>query len=107
MHVRCGELSRYRAVVWVLLAACHHAPEAPLVPLPAAAYSHYLAGRLAMYRDDPAEAGGELAQPPAAAPNQPMIAVEQARALAKAHRIDQAEQILEGARMKWPQHAQV
>src|SRR5205085_253756 len=39
--------------------------------------------------------------------DQPMIAVEQGRALAKAHRIDEAEQILDAARMKWPQHAQV
>jgi predicted Zn-dependent protease len=91
----------------VVLAACHHAREAPLVPLSREAYAHYLAGRLALYQDDAGTAADELAAASAAAPDEPMIVVEQARALAKAHRIDEAERVLEAARLKWPDHEQI
>src|SRR5436305_6399232 len=93
------------SVILAWLFACHHAPQPPLVPLAPAAYSHYLAGKLALYHDDAATAAAELAQAAAAAPDQAMIAVEQGRALAKAHHIDQAEQVLAVARMKWPAQA--
>src|SRR3954468_8410548 len=91
-----------------LCAACHHAPPPiSVAPLPAAAYSHYLAGKLALYRDDVDAATRELSAAAAAAPDQPMIAVELARALVKAKREDSARDVMLRARAAWPDHAQV
>ncbi|HEY5944636.1 MAG TPA: hypothetical protein VIV40_04055, partial [Kofleriaceae bacterium] len=74
-------------LVFALVSACHRTPRpVPIVPLPANAYSHYLAGKLALYRDDPAGAADQLRIAAQAAPDQPMIAVELARALSKAKR---------------------
>jgi predicted Zn-dependent protease len=78
-----------------------------MVTLPAAAYSHYLAGKLALYQDDSTTAANELAAAAAAAPTQPMIAVEQARALVRAKRVDEARRVLAATRAAWPEHAQV
>jgi tetratricopeptide (TPR) repeat protein len=89
------------------LAACHHARQPALVPLPPAAYSHYLAGKLAAYREDWSSAADELVQAARAAPEQPMIAVEEARALAKAKRGNEARAVLAETRAKWPEHEQV
>jgi predicted Zn-dependent protease len=75
--------------------------------LPRAAYSHYLAGKLALYKDDAATAATEFAAAAAAAPDQPTIAVEEARALAKAKREGDAKTVLAAARQKWPEQAQV
>jgi len=92
----------------IAIAACHHAPPpVSVAPLPAGAYSHYLAGRLALYRDDPDTATRELSAAAAAAPDQPMLAVELARALAKAKREDSARDVLARARKQWPEHSQV
>ncbi len=99
-----------RAVLFALalIAACHRTPKPVAVtPLPANAYAHYLAGKLALYRDDPAAAADELRLAAAAAPDQPMIAVELARALAKAKRDAAARDVLALARRKWPDHSQV
>src|SRR5690349_24926596 len=96
------------AVALVLITACHRTPKpVSLAPLPANAYSHYLAGKLALYRDDPATAANELRIAAQAAPDQPMIAVELARALAKAKRDAAAREVLLLARKQWPEHAQV
>ena len=78
-----------------------------MTPLPPAATSHYLAGKLAMYREDWAAAADELALAAKAAPDQPMIAVEEARALAKAKRPDEARDVLAATRANWPEHEQV
>lgn len=76
-------------------------------PLPREVYAHYLAGKLAMYREAWTEAASELAAAAAAAPDQPSIAVELARALAKAQRSDEARRVLRQARATWPAHPQV
>ena len=92
----------------LLVAACSSAPAPiPMHPLPRDASSHYLAGKLAMYREDWAKAADELALAAAAAPDQPSIAIEEARALAKAKRAPTAKQVLEAARARWPEHSQV
>ena len=97
-----------RRAALLLVVACHRTPKpVPLAPLPPNAYSHYLAGKLALYRDDPATASDELRIAAQAAPDQPMIAVELARALAKAKRAAAARDVLVLARKKWPEHAQV
>jgi tetratricopeptide (TPR) repeat protein len=94
--------------ILALAAACHHTPKpVAIVPLPANAYAHYLAGKLALYRDDPAAAADELRQAALAAPDQPMIVVELARALVKAKRTAAARDVLVDARRKWPDHPQV
>ncbi len=90
-----------------MLVACHHAREVSTATLPRAAYSHYLAGKLALYRNDPATAADELALAAAEAPDQPMIAVELARALVKAKRVPAARDVLAKARAGWPDHEQV
>jgi predicted Zn-dependent protease len=90
-----------------MVLACHHAKPIAMGPLPRAAYSHYLAGKLALYKEDPATAANEFAAAAAAAPDQPAIAVEEARALAKAKRDADAKAVLVTARGKWPEQAQV
>src|SRR5262245_57828857 len=98
----------HRVLVLLLVAACHRTPKpVSLAPLPPNAYAHYLAGKLALYRDDPATAADELRTAAQAAPDQPMIAVELARALAKAKRDAAARDVLVLARKKWPEHSQV
>ena len=97
-----------RLAALILIAACSRTPKpVSVAPLPADAYAHYLAGKLALYRDDPAAAAAELRLAAQAAPDQPMIAVELARALAKAKRPDAARDVLVLARSKWPDHSQV
>lgn len=92
----------------MLAAACHHTPKpVSVAPLPQAAYAHYLAGKLALYRDDVDAATRELSAASAAAPDQPIIAVELARALVKAKREDAARDVMLRARTAWPDHAQV
>ena len=91
-----------------LIAGCHRTPKpVSLAPLHPKAYAHYLAGKHALYRDDAATAAEELRLAAAAAPDQPMIAVELARALAKAKRSAAARDVLVLARKRWPDHAQV
>lgn len=99
-----------RRAAWILAltAACHHTPKpVPIAPLPAGAYAHYLAGKLALYHDDAEVASRELQVAAAAAPDQPMITVELARALAKSKQELGARDVLAAARVKWPDHAQV
>jgi tetratricopeptide (TPR) repeat protein len=100
----------HRAITCALafVIACHHAPPPVSVgPLPPGAYSHYLAGKMALYRDDLDDAVREMSAAVEAAPDQPMISVELARMLAKAKRDDGAQDVLARARKKWPYHAQV
>jgi predicted Zn-dependent protease len=87
--------------------ACNHATPVTMHPLAPAAYSHYLAGQLAEYRDDWATASTELAEAAAAAPDQPVFAVELARALDKAKRTNDALAVLAKARETWPDHPAV
>jgi tetratricopeptide (TPR) repeat protein len=82
-------------------------PLAPLPPLPQAAYAHYLDGKLAGYREDWPAAVDALTAAAAAAPDQPMIVVELARAQAQAKLGDAARDTLAKARVKWPGHPQV
>ena len=92
----------------LLLAACPSPkPAKPLPPLPHTAYAHYLDGQLAVYREEWGTAADALADAAAAAPDQPMIAVELARAQWKAKRPEAARATLTTARSKWPDHAQV
>jgi predicted Zn-dependent protease len=87
--------------------ACHSAqPVAPGL-LPRAAYAHYLAGKTALYKDDADTAVTELQLAAAAAPEQPAIAIELARALVKAKRDDAAHDVLARTRAAWPEHPQV
>jgi tetratricopeptide (TPR) repeat protein len=92
----------------LLLVACHSdKPPAPLPPLAHAAYAHYFEGKLAGYRDDWKTAEAALADAAAAAPDQPVVAVELARAQHRAKRDDAARATLAAARKKWPKHSQV
>lgn len=96
------------AAVLLCAAACHSTPKpVSVAPLPQAAYSHYLAGKLALYQDDVDAATRELSAAAVAAPDQPMIAVELARVLVKAKREDAARDVMLRARQAWPDHAQV
>jgi tetratricopeptide (TPR) repeat protein len=95
-------------LVIALVAGCHRdKPLAPLPPLPHQAYAHYLEGKLAGYRDDWNGAADALAAAATAAPDQPMISVELARAQARAKRDAAARATLDAARVKWPKHPQV
>ncbi|HSK04290.1 MAG TPA: tetratricopeptide repeat protein [Kofleriaceae bacterium] len=79
----------------------------PPPPLPYAAYAHYLGGKLAGYRDEWSNAADALAEAAAAAPDQPIVAVELARAQQKAKRPEAARATLAAARARWPGHPQV
>jgi tetratricopeptide (TPR) repeat protein len=83
------------------------APVAPEPPLPRAVFANYLAGKLSAYGGDWDAAADALAESAAAAPDQPMIAVELARAQMKAKRSQQAIATLAAARTRWPEHPQV
>ncbi|MDQ3341872.1 MAG: tetratricopeptide repeat protein [Myxococcota bacterium] len=102
-------MATFRSSLFALLLAACPSPKAPkpLPPLPHTAYAHYLDGKLAAYRDDWPSAADALAQAAAAAPDQPMVAVELARAQWKAKRPEAARATLAAARTKWPRHAQV
>ncbi|MCW5808626.1 MAG: tetratricopeptide repeat protein, partial [Deltaproteobacteria bacterium] len=76
-------------------------------PLPHTAYAHYLEAKLAGARDDWETAVAALADAAAVAPDQPMLAVELARAQHRAKRDDDARATLAVARGKWPKHEQV
>jgi tetratricopeptide (TPR) repeat protein len=78
-----------------------------VAPLPAGAYAHYLAGKYALYRDDVDRAVIELTAAARAAPEQPMITVELARALARNKQQPAARDALAKARKAWPDHAVV
>jgi tetratricopeptide (TPR) repeat protein len=94
-----------RILALLLIAACHRTPKpVSIAPLPAKAYAHYLAGKYALYRDDAERAVIELTAASRAAPEQPMISVELARALAKAKRHPAAREVLALARKAWPDH---
>ncbi len=100
--------TRVSALVAAVLAGCPKPPpEKPLPPLPHAAAAHYLDGKLASAHDDWEAAADALAQAAAAAPDQPMIAVELARAQRRAKRPEAARETLAAARVKWPKHPQV
>lgn len=71
------------------------------------AYAYYLDGKLAAYRSDWDTAVDSLREAAKAAPDQPMIAVELARALSKAKKDVAAREALAVARTKWPDHPQV
>src|SRR5690348_1916002 len=93
-------------LVLFMFAACNHTPR-PLPPLPRAAYARYLEGKLAMYQQDWPAAVAALTAASQAAPDQPMIAVELARAQAKAGEDAAARATLKAARHRWEDHAQV
>ena len=99
---------RSSVLVVVLLAGCPaKRPAKPLPPLPHAAYAYYLDAKLAAYREDWPAAADSLVAALARAPDQPMLAVELARAQQKAKRPQAARATLATARKKWPGHAQV
>jgi tetratricopeptide (TPR) repeat protein len=90
------------------LAACARpVPVGPLPPLPSVVYARYLGGKLAAYQGDWAAAADALAEAAAAAPDQPMVAVELARMQMKAKRSAAARATLAAARARWPEHPQV
>lgn len=100
---------RVRLLVVILIAAaCRKtAVVRPLPPLPHAAYASYLEGKLAGHRDDWSAAVASLTEAMRAAPDQPMIVVALARALAKAKRPEAARETLATARARWPGHPEV
>ncbi|HEY4056889.1 MAG TPA: tetratricopeptide repeat protein [Kofleriaceae bacterium] len=93
----------------VAVAACHPAKPAvrPLPPIAAPVYAAYMQGKLAGYRGDWISAVASLRVAAAAAPDQPMIAVELARSLVKAKNENEARATLERARTTWPDHSEV
>lgn len=98
-----------RFVTCLALCACTPAkpPVRPLPPMSSSAYAYYLDGKLAGYRSDWDAAVDSLREAAKAAPDQPMIAVELARALSKAKKDVAARETLAAARKKWPEHPQV
>jgi tetratricopeptide (TPR) repeat protein len=82
------------------------APPAPQ-PISAAAYGHYLRGRLAALDGDDARAADELRAAALAAPRQAPIQVALADALLRAGRRDQALRIIETAQLRFPRDAGV
>lgn len=104
--VALGELAVLGA--GATLAGCTHpGPAWPPPPLPRELYARYLDGKLAAYKDDWAAAADALGEAAAAAPDQPMVAVELARMQMKARRGDAALATLAAARKRWPDHPQV
>jgi tetratricopeptide (TPR) repeat protein len=96
---------RRAALLLAALAACHAPPPAaPSAPLPRAALAHYLAGHLARGDGDDATAAAELTAAAAAAPDQPVIAADLARAQAKTGDARAADATLAAARRRWPGH---
>jgi tetratricopeptide (TPR) repeat protein len=87
-------------------AACHHDPP-PLAPLPRPALAHYLAARLAATDSDWKTMASELGVAAAAAPGEAMIAVELARAQARAGDLAAARATIDAARGRWPEHPEV
>ncbi len=98
---------RWLLIPLVVLGCRRDKPVAPLPPLPHAAYAHYLEGKLAGYRDDWPAAAESLARASGAAPDQPVVAVELARAQHQAKLDRDGRATLARARTKWPGHAQV
>jgi tetratricopeptide (TPR) repeat protein len=94
------------AVLGVVPAGCSH-PAAPIAPLPRSVLAHYLDGKLSAYGGEWDAAADALAEAAAAAPDQPMIAVELARSQMKAKRTAAAIATLSTARARWPDHPQV
>lgn len=96
------------ALVLVVAIGCRSpAPARPVPPLPHEAYAHYLAGKMAAHREDFEAAVVALERAAAAAPDQPMLAVELARAQLKTKNPGAAMRTLALARRTWPRHAQV
>jgi tetratricopeptide (TPR) repeat protein len=90
------------------VAACTRpAPVGPPPPLPRDVYAHYLGGKLAAYQGDWEAAADALTEAAAAAPDQPMVAVELARTQMKAKRPLAALATLAAAQKRWPDHPQV
>lgn len=89
------------------VAGCSHPAQTPLTPLPSPVFAGYLAGKLSAYQGDWDAAADALALAAAAAPDQPMIAVELARLQMKARRTGDAIATLARARAQWPDHPQV
>jgi len=83
------------------------APVGPPPPLPRDVYANYLSGKLAAYEGDWAAAADALTDAAAAAPDQPMVAVELARMQMKAKRPEAALATLAAAQKRWPDHPQV
>lgn len=91
-----------------VLAACRKpAPVVPLPPMSHTAYAYYLDAKLAGHRSEWDAAVTSLTAAAKAAPDQPMIVVELARALGKAKREPAAREALALARQKWPDHPEV
>ncbi|MBV8762529.1 MAG: tetratricopeptide repeat protein [Deltaproteobacteria bacterium] len=102
-------MATFRCSFLLLLAAsaCHSPRPVAPGPLPRAAYAHYLAGKVALYTDDTDGAIRELQAARAAAPEQPMVSIELAKALVKAKRLPDAQQVLAATRHDWPEHPEV
>lgn len=101
---------RVRLLVLLLAVttACRKpAPVQPLPPMSHTAYAYYLDAKLAGHRSEWDVAATSLAAAALAAPDQPMVVVELARALAKAKREPAAREALAIARKKWPDHPEV
>jgi predicted Zn-dependent protease len=78
-----------------------------LAPMPHEVYAAYLTGEVARYAGHDADAANALSQAAVRAPDQPMIAVAAARALAKAGRAADARALLAATRQRWPDHSRV
>lgn len=103
-----ARLGALLAGAWLALGGCARpAPVGPLPPLPRTAYARYLEGKLAAYQGDWGAAADAFTEAAAAAPDQPMVAVELARTQMKAKRTALALATLASAQKRWPDHPQV
>jgi tetratricopeptide (TPR) repeat protein len=86
------------------LFACGGSPprQPPLAPLPRAAYAHYLAGRAAVFDEDPAASIPHLRAALAAAPDEPQLAVTLITALRAAADLASAQAEARRALARWP-----
>lgn len=83
------------------------APRSSFAPLPRAAYAHYLAGRAAIYDEEPAAAVPHLRAALAAAPDEPQLAIALVDALREAEDPAAAHTEARRALARWPRHSEV
>lgn len=83
------------------------APPRRPAPLPQAAYAHYLAGRAAIFDEDPAASIPHLRAALAAAPDEPQLAVALIAALRDAEQLPAAQAESRRALARWPREPAV
>lgn len=95
------------AVAIALGGCAARASSSPAAPLPRAAYAHYLAGRAAVYDEEPAAAVPHLRAALAAAPDEPQLAIALIDALREAGEPAAAHVEARRALQRWPRRSAV